>query len=66
VEFAKRAYCSIEDDNIYTVSRDTTKGDIYGVQPIYSTTLAPNSRKDSLLVHDPDVFSGGGTVTKKR
>ena len=56
VEFAKRAYCSVEDDNIYTVSRDTTKGDIYGNVPLYSPTLAPASRKDSLLVHDPDAF----------
>jgi prepilin-type N-terminal cleavage/methylation domain-containing protein/prepilin-type processing-associated H-X9-DG protein len=66
VEFAKRAYCSIEDDNIYTLSRDPTKGDIYGTQPVYSTTLAPMNRKDSLLVHDPDVFSSGGTAVKKR
>jgi hypothetical protein len=57
VEFAKRAYCSIEDDNIYTVSTDTTgKGSIYGAQPIPSTTCAPMNRKDSLLVHDPDNF----------
>jgi len=65
VEFAKRSYCSIEDDNIYTLSRDTTNGDILGLVPTYSTSLAPANRKDSLLVHDPDVF-GGGTTTKKR
>jgi prepilin-type N-terminal cleavage/methylation domain-containing protein/prepilin-type processing-associated H-X9-DG protein len=64
VEFAKRAYCSIEDDNIYTQSRDTTKGDIYGTMPVYSATLAPLSRKDSLLVHDPDAF--GGTPPKPK
>ncbi|MBN1508251.1 MAG: hypothetical protein JW955_15495, partial [Sedimentisphaerales bacterium] len=54
VEFAKRSYCSIEDDNIYTVSNDTTgKGSIKGLQPTVSPTLAPANRKDSLLVHDP-------------
>jgi prepilin-type N-terminal cleavage/methylation domain-containing protein len=68
VEFAKRAYCSIEDDNIYTVSRYTDKGDIYGVAPVYSATLAPNSRKDSLLVHDPDTWgtTSGGTPDPRR
>ena len=54
VEFAKRAYCSVEDDNIYTVSDDTTgKGAIRGIQPVASATLAPANRKDSLLIHDP-------------
>jgi prepilin-type N-terminal cleavage/methylation domain-containing protein len=54
VEFAKRAYCALEDDNIYTVSDDLTgKGSIKGVQPVTSTNLAPANRKDSLLVHDP-------------
>jgi len=66
VEFAKRSYCSIEDDNIYTLSRDTQKGDILGLQPAYSPTLTPANRKDSLLVHDPDVFGGSTTTTKKR
>jgi len=68
VEFAKRAYCSIEDDNIYTVSRDTTgKGDIYGtgLTPT-GTACVPANRKDSVLVHDPDSFGGTTTTTKKR
>jgi hypothetical protein len=67
VEFAKRSYCSIEDDNIYTLSDDTTgKGSIRGVQPIPSSTLTPSNRKDSLLVHDPDSMGGGATTVKKR
>ena len=67
VEFAKRAYCSIEDDNIYTVSRDTAgKGDILGTMPVAGATCTPMNRKDSLLVHDPDTWGGGGTTTKKR
>jgi prepilin-type N-terminal cleavage/methylation domain-containing protein len=67
VEFAKRSYCSIEDDNIYTVSTDTTgKGSIYGAMPVPSATCTPMNRKDSLLVHDPDTMGGGTTTTKKR
>jgi prepilin-type N-terminal cleavage/methylation domain-containing protein len=61
VEFAKRAYCSVEDDNIYTISRDTTtgKGDIYGNGiPVPGTTCIPANRKDSVLVHDPFAFGG--------
>jgi len=64
VEFAKRAYCSIEDDNIYTVSRNATTGDALGTQPA-PPGCVPANRKDSLLVHDPDSFGGGGT-TKPR
>jgi prepilin-type N-terminal cleavage/methylation domain-containing protein len=54
VEFAKRSYCSIEDDNIYTVSANvaTSRGDPLGLQPTPSANLAPACRKDSLLVHD--------------
>jgi len=59
VEFAKRAYCSIEDDNIYTVSRNQNQGDAWGTMPTAATGLAPMNRKDSLLVHDPDNFSSG-------
>ena len=60
VEFAKRAYCSVEDDNIYTVSRDVTpgKGDVWGIMPAPSAGLQPTNGADSLLVHDPDAFGG--------
>jgi len=53
VEFAKRSYCSIEDDNIYTVSRYGTeqRGDAWGLQPT-AGNATPACRKDSLLVHD--------------
>ena len=66
VEFAKRSYCSIEDDNIYTVSRNATMGDALGLQPTPAPGLTPANRKDSLLVHDPDTFGSGGATTKKR
>jgi len=68
VEFAKRAYCSVEDDNIYTLSDDTLgKGSIRGVMPVPGASTVPTNRKDSVLVHDPDSIGGGaGAVTKKR
>ncbi len=57
VEFAKRAFCSLEDDNIFTRSTVTTKGDALGEMPVYSASYTPRNRKDSLLVHDPDKFA---------
>jgi prepilin-type N-terminal cleavage/methylation domain-containing protein len=63
VEFAKRAYCSLEDDNIFTRSTNAVKGDPKGEQPAYSASYAPRNRKDSLLVHDPDAFA---TTTRSR
>ncbi len=58
VEFGKRAFVSLEDDNIYTRSTLQTKGDPLGEQPVYSASYAPRNRKDSLLVHDPDTWTG--------
>jgi prepilin-type N-terminal cleavage/methylation domain-containing protein len=67
VEFAKRSYCSIEDDNIYTISDDQTgKGSIKGLMPTPAPALAPTNRKDSLLVHDPDTMGGTQAAAKKR
>ena len=56
VSFEKRAYCSIEDDNIYLVSTDLTKGSPIGNVPV-PPSVQPANRKDSVLVHDPDQFS---------
>jgi prepilin-type N-terminal cleavage/methylation domain-containing protein len=59
VEFAKRAYCAMEDDNIYTRSTDTLgRGHIYGSQPVVAANLDAMNRKDSLLVHDPGNWGG--------
>lgn len=58
VSFERRAYCAVEKDNIYTVSRNSSGGDPLGVVPVPAARLAPLNRKDSVLVHDPDVFSG--------
>jgi prepilin-type N-terminal cleavage/methylation domain-containing protein len=62
VGFEKRAYCSLEDDNIFTVSTIATKGDAKGTLP--DTSATPRNRKDSLLVHDPDTF--GTTRSRAR
>jgi prepilin-type processing-associated H-X9-DG protein len=56
VEFAERAYCSLEKDNVYTVSTLPDRGDIKGIRPTPSPICVPKNRKDSLLVHDPDSF----------
>jgi prepilin-type N-terminal cleavage/methylation domain-containing protein len=62
VTFEKRSYCSLEDDNIYTVSTYTDKGDATGKVPFSSSATAANAapanRKDSVLVHDPGTFGG--------
>jgi prepilin-type N-terminal cleavage/methylation domain-containing protein len=57
VSFEKRAYCSIEDDNIYLISQDPTKGSPLGIIPVPGAAT-PANRKDSVLVHDPDVWGG--------
>jgi len=59
VEFAKRAFCSLEDDNIFTKSANNATGDATGVMPVYSANYGPMNRKDSLLVHDPDKMTVG-------
>ncbi len=54
VEFAKRSFCSLEDDNIYTSSRygqTDQKGDAWGQVPA-AATLLPTCRKDTVLDHD--------------
>ncbi|HNU31365.1 MAG TPA: prepilin-type N-terminal cleavage/methylation domain-containing protein [Sedimentisphaerales bacterium] len=59
VEFEKRSYCSVEDDNIYTSSRYDNAGDVLGTKPDAASSV-PRARKDSFLVHDPDVFPNKG------
>jgi len=53
VAFETRAYCGLQKDNIYTVSRDPVQGDPWGTVP-YVPTAYPANRQDSLLLHDPD------------
>jgi hypothetical protein len=51
VAFEKRPYCSIDDDNIYTVSARPPQADPWGTPPNLGSR--PACRKDSLLVNDP-------------
>ncbi len=65
VAFEKRAYCSIEDDNIYLISNDPTKGSPIGTVPV-PPQVVPANRKDSVLVHDPAEFTPGRTDGRRR
>ncbi len=65
VAFEKRAYCSIEDDNIYLVSQDLTKGSPMGLIPPLPNVV-PANRKDSVLIHDVDSVPGGRPPIKGR
>jgi hypothetical protein len=56
VTFEKRAYCGVDDDNIYTISTSPDQGDPLGVAPAYSPHLTPGNRRDSVLVHDPPTW----------
>ena len=58
VSFEKRSFCSLEDDNIYTISDASTNiGSSRGVRPIIGrSTVEPRNRKDSVLVHDPETW----------
>jgi prepilin-type N-terminal cleavage/methylation domain-containing protein len=64
VDFEKRAYCSLEDDNIYTISGNTDKGNALGTVPTISN-YQPTNRKDSVLIHDPDTMTASGTTTRR-
>ena len=57
VNFEKRAYCSVEDDNIFTISRNPNTGDEWGTPPNGNASDAPKNRKDTLCVHDPGDFT---------
>jgi len=63
VDFEKRAYCSIEDDNIYLISTSTTGGGSPIGNAPTTSSYQPANRKDSVLLHDPDAF-GGTTATR--
>jgi hypothetical protein len=52
VSFEQRAYCSIEDDNIYLISPNSNSGSPVGTVPA-PPAVNIKSRKDSVLVHDP-------------
>jgi prepilin-type N-terminal cleavage/methylation domain-containing protein len=56
VEFAKRAHCGLEDDNIYTTSNLASTGASLGLKPVVGGRqgVVPKNKKDSVLVHDPE------------
>ena len=58
VEFAKRAYAAIEDDNVYSHLPQGLGYPQVGEPPIPPNSV-PGHRKDSLLVHDGEPGSGG-------
>jgi prepilin-type processing-associated H-X9-DG protein len=51
VEFAKRPFCGLDDDNIYTISGNSDTGDPLGTPPQLGSQ--PAHPRDSLLVNDP-------------
>lgn len=57
VDFEKRAWCGIEEDNIYTLQPATGIGHPQLGGPPLPFVDQPGHRKDSLLVHDPPVPS---------
>jgi prepilin-type N-terminal cleavage/methylation domain-containing protein len=57
VDFEKRAYCAVEDDNIYTLFSGT--GHPQWGDPPVSFDSEPVLRKDSFLVHDYPATKGG-------
>jgi hypothetical protein len=57
VVFATRPYYGLDDDDVYTVSTLTDKGDSLGVIPkTTAAEAAAKNRRDSVLVHDPLVW----------
>ena len=52
VEFAKRSYCGVDDDNIYTHLPQGLGPPQIGETPVPFLSQ-PGHRKDSLLLHDP-------------
>ena len=60
VDFEKRSYCAVEDDNIFTFLQGGLGHPQLGTAPTVFVSL-PGHRKDSLLVHDGEPT----TVTPK-
>ena len=54
VAFEDRPYCAAEMDNIYTPSEYPDEGSPWGDLPTLASV--PSYRKDSLLVHDPNLL----------
>jgi prepilin-type N-terminal cleavage/methylation domain-containing protein len=59
VDFEKRAYCGVEEDNIYTFMRTSVGSVQIGEAPVACTSV-PGTRRDSLLLNEPPKGCGGG------
>jgi hypothetical protein len=57
VEFAKRSYCALDDDNIYTYLPGGLGEPQIGKPPVPFISQ-PGHKKDSFLVHDPPAGTG--------
>ncbi|MEN6338395.1 MAG: hypothetical protein ABFE01_29415, partial [Phycisphaerales bacterium] len=55
VTFETRAYCGLDQDNIYTVTNSFLKGSPRGVTFTIANAM-PFHERDSVLVHDPNFF----------
>jgi hypothetical protein len=66
VAFETRAYCGIDQDNIYTLAAQIETGDPLGMMPLAGPGFQPTNENDSILVHDPDTFGGGAPAPRRR
>jgi prepilin-type N-terminal cleavage/methylation domain-containing protein len=67
VAFEKRAFCGIEDDNIYTwmpQNSNPPTSPLGDLPLVYASE--PGTRKDSFLVHDDPTGAGGGVAPPPR
>ncbi len=62
VKFENRAFCGLEDDNIYTVGNDSYAKHTKGSAPTYlKTSPGPQSRQDSVLVQNDNGLKSSNT-----
>ena len=64
VEFEKRAWCGVEDDNIYTHLPQGLGYPQQGLQPVPFVDM-PGHRKDSLLVHDGEPTAAAAPTRRR-
>lgn len=57
VTFEHRSFCGLDDDNIYAKASSYVRGDAKGFMAVYAPDMQPMNGRDSLLVHDPDMFA---------
>ena len=55
VSFEERAYCAVDNDNIYLISIFPNRGSPVG-EVAFFPGVTPSNDRDSFLVHDPDTW----------